>query len=280
MICIVTGVGAGIGGVVAESLARQGHQVVLVGRTPEKVAAVAERATVVNRKPLALTCDYTDLDQVRKLADTISGRFDHIDVLINNAGVMTTRRTLTRNGHEVMFQVNHLAPFLLTTLLLDRLRDGRVVTTGSRAAKTGRLDLTDLDRQRRRWSGWLQYGDTKQANALFTVELARRGIAATCVHPGVIKTGFASGTFLMKLVHHMPGMGRDVAEGAAPILALATGPAGLAHPGRYFARDKLERVPRTMRDPELARRLWEVSETLVRPWTGGRTGEDGPRAAR
>src|SRR5690606_40327825 len=98
MICIVTGVGAGIGGVVAESLARQGHQVVLVGRTPEKVAAVAERATVVNRKPLALTCDYTDLDQVRKLADTISGRFDHIDVLINNAGVMTTRRTLTRNG--------------------------------------------------------------------------------------------------------------------------------------------------------------------------------------
>ncbi|GLW09990.1 short-chain dehydrogenase [Microtetraspora sp. NBRC 13810] len=263
MITVITGVGDGIAGPAAIALAQRGHRLVLVGRTPEKVAAVADRAAGFGPRPEVLTCDFTHLDRVRKLAAELRARHGRIDVLVNNAGVMTTARTLTSDGHETMFQVNHLAPFLLTTLLLDRLADGRVVTTTSRAAKSGRLDLGDLDRERRRWSGWLQYGDTKQANALFTVELARRGVAATCFHPGLIKTGFAPGTLMMRLIHHVPGMGRSPEEGAATMIHLADGPDGVEHAGRYFVDRAPAAAPRSMTDPDLARRLWDVTAAAV-----------------
>ncbi|MCG5217567.1 SDR family NAD(P)-dependent oxidoreductase [Streptosporangium soli] len=263
MISVITGAGAGIGAAAAVELSRRGHQVILVGRTPARVAAVADRLAVSGPRPHVLTCDYTNLDDVRKLAAEIRDRYSRIDVLVNNAGVMTTRRTSTLNGHEMIMQVNHLAPFLLTTLLLDRLAAGRVVTTSSQAGKTGRLDPDDLDRNRRRWSGWLQYGDSKQANALFTVELARRGIAATCFHPGVIKTGFAGGTLFMKLVHRVPGLGDTPENGAATMVHLATHPDGVRHSGRYFAKCAPAAHPKSMTDPALARRLWDVSHSLV-----------------
>ncbi|GAA5057837.1 NAD(P)-dependent dehydrogenase (short-subunit alcohol dehydrogenase family) [Thermocatellispora tengchongensis] len=266
MITVITGVGTGIGGAAARALAERGHQVVLVGRTPAKVAAVAAGLAGTGRPPLTLTCDYTRLDDVRKLAAEIRERVDRIDVLVNNAGVMTTRRTLTPDGHETMIQVNHLAPFLLTTLLLDHLADGgRVITTTSRAAKTGHLDLADLDRERRRWSGWLQYGDTKQANILFTVALARRGVAATCFHPGVIKTEFASGTFFMKVVHNLPGYGKSPEEGAKTLVHLATTEDGKTGKGHYFTKCRQAPLPARLTDPTLAESLWQTSTTLTRP---------------
>jgi NAD(P)-dependent dehydrogenase (short-subunit alcohol dehydrogenase family) len=265
MISLITGAGGGIGAAAAAELHRRGHQVVLVGRSQKRVGSVADALARSGARPDTLTCDFTSLDDVRKLAAEILGRYERIDVLINNAGVMTTRRTVTGDGHEMIMQVNHLAPFLLTNLLLDRLGAARVITTASRAGKTGKLDPDDLDRNRRRWSGWLQYGDSKQANALFTVELARRGIAATCFHPGVIKTGFAGGTLLMKLVHLIPGLGDTPENGAATMVHLATHDDGTAHPGRYFAKCAPAAVPRSMTDPDLARRLWDTSLTLTRP---------------
>ncbi|MBB2908892.1 NAD(P)-dependent dehydrogenase (short-subunit alcohol dehydrogenase family) [Streptosporangium becharense] len=267
MITVITGASAGIGEAAAVELARRGQQVVLVGRNPEKLDRVAERVRgAAGARPATFTCDYTSLDDVRRLAADLRDRYERIDVLVNNAGVMTTERKLTRDGHETMIQVNHLAPFLLTNLLLDRV-GSRVITTSSRAGKTGRLDPSDLDRERRRWSGWLQYGDSKQAGALFTVELARRlagtGVTATCFHPGVIKTEFAPSTFVMWMVKNIPGMGQTVEQGASTLVHLATHPDGAAHPGRYFAGSAPASVPKGMSDPELARVLWEASEAAV-----------------
>jgi NAD(P)-dependent dehydrogenase (short-subunit alcohol dehydrogenase family) len=267
MISVITGASAGIGEVAAVELAKRGQHVVLVGRNPGKLARVADRVKAVTGTiPDTLTCDYTSLEDVRKLGADLLSRYERIDNLINNAGVMTTERKLTRDGHELMIQVNHLAPFLLTNLLLERVK-GRVITTTSRAGKSGRLDPADLNRDRRRWSGWLQYGDSKQAGALFTVELARRlagtDVTATCFHPGVIKTEFAPGTFVMWMVLNIPGMGQSVEEGASTMVHLATHPDGAAHPGRYFAKKAPAVVPKGMRDPDLARALWDASAAIV-----------------
>lgn len=259
---VITGASAGIGAAVALDLAKQGHQLVLVGRDQTKLAGVAERVGSITGTPAdVLVADFASLDQVRRLARELLDRYQRIDVLINNAGVMTGRRQITEDGNELIMQVNHFAPFLLTNLLIDRLRacSARVVTTSSRAARAGRLDPADLSRERRRWSGWLQYADSKQANALFTVSLAEQGLAATCLHPGVLRTGFAADTFYMRLVTRVPGMSEPVEAGAARIVHLATDQDGVAHPGRYFVRDLPVDVPRRMSDPALAESLWQAS---------------------
>ncbi|WP_036325119.1 SDR family NAD(P)-dependent oxidoreductase [Microbispora sp. ATCC PTA-5024] len=262
MITVITGASAGIGAASALDLARQGHQLVLVGRNPEKLGVVTRRVeAITGTPPDTFTADFASLDEVRGLAAGLLDRYERIDVLVNNAGVMSPDRRTTGDGHELMIQVNHLAPFLLTNLLAERLKESsaRIVTTSSRAARTGRLDPSDLDRERRRWSGWLQYGDSKQANALFTVSLAERGFAATCLHPGVLRTEFAAGTFFMKLVMLVPGMGEAPEVGGARIAHLAAHPDGVTHAGRFFARNRPAEVPERMRDPALAAALWDAS---------------------
>ncbi|MEU0563781.1 SDR family NAD(P)-dependent oxidoreductase [Nonomuraea sp. NPDC005983] len=259
MISVITGASAGIGAAAAAGLSRLGHKVVLVGRDETRLKAVASGLT--GPEPDVLTCDYTSLDEVRKLASQLRGRYGRIAVLANNAGVMSTSRRTTGDGHELMVQVNHLAPFLLTHLLTDRV--DRVVTTTSRAGRTGKLDPGDLSRERRRWNGWLQYGDTKQANALFTVALAGRGVAATCFHPGVIRTGFAGGSLLMRLFLALPGYAKPPEHGARTLVHLATHPDGLERSGRYFAEGREERASSGMSDAALAERLWEASLSAV-----------------
>ena len=142
---------------------------------------------------------------------------------------------------------------------MSAARSGRVVTTSSRAGGSGRLDPGDLSRERRRWSAWLQYGDTKQANALFTLSLAERGAAATCFHPGVIRTEFAAETLFMKLTA-LPGVAEPVERAGARLAHLASHEDGVTHAGSYFKRNKPVKAPAGMRDPELARALWAASE--------------------
>mgnify|MGYP001268701824 CR=1 FL=1 len=264
MISVVTGASSGIGAEAAVLLAAQGHEVALVGRTPGKLRAVADRvAAATGVRPATFEADYTSFDSVRALAETLLDRYPHIDVFVNNAGVMTTERRLTGDGHEMIMQVNHLSPFLLTYLLLERLEESgaRVVNTASQAAATGRLDPDDLDRSRRRWSAWLQYGDSKQANVLFTTELARRysRITPVSVHPGVLRTAFAAGTFYMWLICRVPGMSQDPREGGAVLAHVATHPDVAARRGGYFNRRKPGRLTRRMSDPELAAALWTAS---------------------
>jgi NAD(P)-dependent dehydrogenase (short-subunit alcohol dehydrogenase family) len=263
MITVITGATAGIGAAAAEGVAQAGHDVVLVGRSRPRLQSVAGRVeTLTGRRPDTLSADFASFAEVRGLAEELLDRYERIDVLANNAGVMTPKRELTVDGHETMMQVNHLSAFLLTHLLSDRIAasGGRVVTTSSRAAKTGRLKPADLDRTERRWNAWLQYGDTKQANVLFTVELARRGVAATCFHPGVIRTGFASGTALMKIYGLIPGFFKTPEQGASTLIHLATTADGADHSGRYFSEHGAPAsVPEKMSDPGLAAALWTAS---------------------
>ncbi|GAA3790708.1 SDR family oxidoreductase [Sphaerisporangium flaviroseum] len=237
-----------------------------MGRSRAGLDSVADRiAGLHGRRPDTSIADFTSFEDVTRLAADLLDRYERIDVLANNAGVMSTERRLTRDGHEMMIQVNHLSPFLLTNLLLDRVMasGGRVVTTSSGAARTGRLDPADLDRSRRRWSAWLQYSDTKQANSLFTVGLARRGVAATCFHPGVIRTGFASDSLYMKLLLVLPGVARTPEQGASTLVHLATTSDGVEHSGRFFAKSVPSSATRGMTDPVLAATLWEQSVAVT-----------------
>ncbi|MBB5075764.1 SDR family NAD(P)-dependent oxidoreductase [Nonomuraea endophytica] len=249
MITVITGASAGIGAAAAGRLSALGHEVVLVGRDAVRLKAVAGGLT--GPKAEVLTCDFTSLDDVRRLAGVLRERYERIDVLANNAGVHSKRRQVTGDGHELMFQVNHLAPFLLTHSLTDRV--DKVVTTTSMAGNTGRLDPGDLSRERRRWNAWMQYGDTKQANMLFTQALATRGVRATCFHPGIIRTGFAGDTLLMRFYLAIPGVAKPPEAGARTLVHLASSE---GEAGRYYVKEK---PARGRADHDLAERLWTAS---------------------
>jgi NAD(P)-dependent dehydrogenase (short-subunit alcohol dehydrogenase family) len=267
---VVTGASAGIGAAAARRFADLGATVTVVGRSARKTAAVADalgaRAHLV---------DYSSLDDVRRLADELLARHPRIDVLANNAGGIFTARNTSADGHEMTFQVNHLAPFLLTNLLLDRLshapEGARVINTASVAYRRGRLDLADLDRVRGRYSGTGAYGATKLAGILFTRELARRtegtGVTTSAVHPGNVASDIGRdgglprlvfGSRLSKMLLATP------AQGAEPIVRLATIMDAHAVSGRYFHRFTLEE-PRNKQaaDPRLAQQLWERSAQLT-----------------
>ncbi|WP_113698599.1 SDR family NAD(P)-dependent oxidoreductase [Nonomuraea lactucae] len=262
MISVITGASAGIGAAAAAELSRRGHRVVLVGRDERRLKEIA--GGLSGPKGEVLRCDFASLEDVRRLASQLLERYERIGVLANNAGVWSRTRQITSDGHELMVQVNHLAPFLLTHSLADHV--DRVVTTSSRAARTGKLDVDDLSRARRRWNAWIQYGDTKQANALFTVALAARGTAATCFHPGVIRTGFAPDALLMRLFLATPGYAKPPEHGARPLAYLATHEDGIKHAGRYFdGETPAERLPATMTDPDLAERLWRSTLAATHP---------------
>lgn len=265
---VVTGASSGVGAAAARRFAELGAEVAVIGRDAAKTAAVAEPIGAA-----AFTADFARLDDVHALAAALLDRYPRIDVLANNAGGFVGERTITADGNEWIFQVNHLAPFLLTALLLDRLGrspDARVIGTGSMAYRSGSLDLDDLTFERRKFKPMAAYGTAKLATLLFTRELARRtegtGVTASSFHPG----GVASDVFRFS-----KAMSRMVAspmkkllltpeQGAEPLLMLATEPDPHAANGAYFHRLKRE-APRNAqaKDPDLARALWERSEELV-----------------
>ncbi|HRL48281.1 MAG TPA: SDR family NAD(P)-dependent oxidoreductase [Propioniciclava sp.] len=193
---VITGASDGIGAVAARELAAAGHHVVMVGRSPEKTYAVARAAGIAD----VHLADFSRLDEVRRLADEVRERYPRIDVLANNAGGIFTGPTRTDDGFEKTFQVNHLAPFLLTHHLIDRLLDSRalVVNTASIAARMfSALDLDDLNTWTR-FTPNRAYGNAKLAGILFarglTTHYAARGLTAISFHPGVVATSFASDT--------------------------------------------------------------------------------------
>ena len=180
----------------AIEISGQGVEVALVGRDPARVRAVAREATAAGGgAPVhEHVADLTLMTEVRALAEEVRGRYEHVDVLANNAGALFASRRESAEGLEQTFALNHLAPFLLTNLLRDRLEGGRVITTASDAHKSGLLDLEDLQSQRS-YAAMGVYGTSKLCNILFTRELARRApeLHANCFHPGVVRTGFGKG---------------------------------------------------------------------------------------
>ena len=264
-VAVITGASSGLGASAARTLAQQGWEIAVVGRNPERTHAIA-----LETGGDPFIADYDRLDDVRALAVSLLERYPRIDVLANNAGGLVHERGMTADGHERTIQHNHLAPFLLTQLLLPRLEvsDARVIATASVANLAAQLDVDDLDFEHHRWlGGWRAYGTSKLATILFTRELAKRSsVGAYAFHPGYVSTGFGQETRLLKLatVVGRGHLGRTPDQGAAPLVHLATVDSVPAPSGTYFDGLKPNgRVHRAAKDPTLAIRLWERSAELV-----------------
>ncbi len=267
---VITGASDGIGAAAARALSERGDRVVVVGRSPEKTRAVADDLGADHH-----LVDFAQLGQVRALADTLLAAYPRIDVLLNNAGAVMGGRQITADGFEKTMAVNHLAPFLLTQLLQDRLIESRakVITTASAAHRFARLRLDDLDFTRG-YSDMRAYGTSKLANILFSSELHRRfhrdGISTASVHPGVIASNFGRRSNpLLKLVYSWPFNLRmiDNAQGADTLVWLATTEPDLTWTsGGYYSRRTPASLSHAASDVDLARRLWDRSAALVTPF--------------
>ena len=272
-VCVVTGASRGIGRAAAEQLGALGATLVLISRRAEDDDAVAEAVGGSSRapRPEMVAADLSVQSSVRAAAATIRERHPQIHVLINNAGVLVRQREVTVDGLERQFAVNHLAYFLLTRLLLDRLEGGapsRIVNVTSGAHQGGTLDLNDLQSERR-YDPVRVYGRTKLANVLFTYELARRlegtGVTANCVHPGVIATKLLSDYMNLPVVGGALArtFGASPDKAAAAIVNLAASPEVERVTGTYFDGRSVTRSSPASYDEALARRLWEASERLT-----------------
>jgi NAD(P)-dependent dehydrogenase (short-subunit alcohol dehydrogenase family) len=262
---VITGASDGIGAAAARRLSRSGAKIVVVGRSESKTAAVAAELDADH-----FVADFADLSQVRALADNIRSGYPRIDVLVNNAGGMFTKVRKTVDGNDMIFQVNYLAPFLLTTQLMEVLLDSgaSVVNTTSVSQKLlPRVTLTDLESTAQRWPS-IAYALTKLAIILFTMELHRRyhagGLSAAAFHPGYVNSNFgeASGSrFLVFMKQHVPLTVRHTAtadQGADQLVWLASSTPGVDwKSGEYYSKGKIAKANRAAYDPDLARELWD-----------------------
>jgi retinol dehydrogenase-14 len=270
---LVTGGTGGIGKATALGLARMGAHLAITGRDVGRTEGAAREIRAASGGQVAVfVADLSSQSQVRRLADEVLETLPRIDVLINNVGGYWNTRHLTADGLERTFALNHLAPFLLTNLLLDRLKHSapaRVVTVSSNAHATGRIDFDDLQGERS-YSGARAYNQSKLANVLFTYELAKRlraaAVTANALHPGVVSTSFGAedpGHAQRLFVPFMRPFMKAPAQGAATSIHVATAPDLQQVTGRYFADSKPKRSSKRSYDAAAAARLWQVSADLV-----------------
>jgi retinol dehydrogenase 14 len=271
---LVTGGTGGIGRATATGLAELGARVGITGRDLARTEAAAAdiRAATGNQQVDAFAADVSSQAEVRRLAADVLAAYPHLDVLVNNVGGSWAHRHPTVDGLEHTFAVNHLAPFLLTNLLLDRLEasaPARVVNVSSGAHTMGRIDFDDLQGERG-YSGQRAYCQSKLANVLFTYELAGRlagtGVTATVLHPGVVRTGFgaedmpAISSVVLPLLR--PFM-KSPRRGAATSIYLASSPEVEGVTGQYFVNSSPKQSSARSHDTATAARLWRVSADLV-----------------
>ena len=272
-VALITGGTSGIGKATATALAAMGAEVVVSGRSEERGEAAVEeiRERSGNEKVSLVLADLAVQAEVRGLAQAFKERHDRLDVLVNNAGIIQSKRTETPDGIELTLAVNHLAPFLLTNLLLGLLKESapsRIITVSSEARRGAEIDFGDLQSERR-YRAFQVYGMTKLANILFTYELAERlegtGVVANCLHPGSVNTNFANnnrslGTLLFRAFK--PFM-RTPEQGADTVVYLAVSPETGEMTGRYLTDRKVISSYEEPHDVLAQKRLWEVSEELT-----------------
>jgi len=275
---VVTGGNSGIGFETATALAAMGARVVVTARNADKgraaVAAIAQRAGGDAQVQLVVF-DLADLASVRRGAAEILEQAPRLDVLVNNAGLVLSERAETVDGFEATLATNHLGPFLLTNLLLGRIRvsaPARIVNVASTAHNAARMGMPFDDLQsEKKYATMRVYGQSKLANILFTLELARRlegsGVTANSLHPGTVRTGYgadgdARGLLAFGIKISAPFF-LSPAKGARTSVYLASDPEVAEVSGQYFVKCKAKQPKRWARDPEAARRLWQVSEELV-----------------
>jgi retinol dehydrogenase 14 len=287
---VVTGGSGGIGKATASGLARMGAHIAITGRDRERLddAAVEIRAAAREQVDV-FVADLSSQSEVRRLADDVLQTLPRIDVLVNNVGGYWNTRHVTADGLERTFALNHLAPFLLTNLLLERLKESapsRVVTVASHAQAMGRMDFDDLQGERS-YSGARAYNQSKLANVLFTYELARRlrgtSVTANALHPGVVRTSFGAEDpavvqrlFIPFLMYFM----KAPAQGAATSIHLASAPDLEQVTGCYFADSKPKGSSERSYDKAAAARLWQVSADLVGLSAAAGSTSGTPRKAR
>jgi retinol dehydrogenase 14 len=271
---LITGGTSGIGKATASGLAALGARVAITGRDLTRVSATASDITDATGNPDvdAFGADLSSQAEVRRLAAEVLGAYRRLDVLINNVGGFWATHHITADGLEHTFAVNHLAGFLLTNLLLDRLKSSapaRVVTVSSGAQSMGKIDFENLQGEGT-YSGQTAYSQSKLANVMFTYELARRledtGVTATVLHPGVTRTAFGAEdpSWISKVITPFwrPFM-RTPPRGAETSIYLASSPEVETVTGRYFAGRRQKASSKASYDEDQAARLWEVSALLV-----------------
>ncbi|MBI5596339.1 MAG: SDR family oxidoreductase [Elusimicrobia bacterium] len=271
---VITGATNGIGRAAALALGAMGARLVLVCRDKGRGEAVVSELAARGAKADLLLADLAEFAPVRSAAREVLRLAPRIDVLVNNAGAIFEERSLTADGYERTFALNHLSYFLLTRLLLDRIKESapaRIVNVASRAHWRAKgVDLDDLKGERS-YSSWRRYGESKLANILFTRELSRRlagtGVTANSLHPGVVATGFGRNSKgLMNLMVRLAAPFLITPEkGAETIVYLASSPQAAGVTGKYFVRCAEARTTAAAQDDDAARRLWELSERV----TGG-----------
>ncbi|HEY1690430.1 MAG TPA: SDR family oxidoreductase [Solirubrobacteraceae bacterium] len=271
---LITGATRGIGLAAAKELAKRGAQLAIVARDPERARdATQEIAAAGGGSQVdVLEADLSSLSSVRELAEQALDRYPRIDVLVNNAGAVFTSRQMTAEGFERTWALNHLCPFLLTTLLLPRLQQSapaRVITTTSDAHKGMRIPFDDFAAERGyKVRGFQRYGQSKLANILFTAELSRRtqgtGVSAYCFHPGVVASGFNrnNGSVMGLVMTAIKPFSRSPERGARTLVWLADTPDPEGD-GGYFVDEQRKQPSGAGRDMQAAQRLWDVSEEQV-----------------
>ena len=270
---LITGGTGGIGRAAAMGLASMGARVGITGRDRARAERAAAAIVRESGNPAVdiFVADMSSQTEVRRLAGEVLSTYPRLDVLINNAGVFRSERITTADGIEATFAVNHLAYFLLTNLLLDRLKAGapsRIVNVASGEQRNGTIDFDDLQGEKG-YTGAKAYSQSKLATVLFTYELARRlegtGVTANCLHPGVVGTTLGSGVsgafgFMVRAL--MPLM-QSPEKGAETSVYLASSPEVEGSSGGYFAKKAEARSSDVSYDERIARRLWEASAELT-----------------
>jgi NAD(P)-dependent dehydrogenase (short-subunit alcohol dehydrogenase family) len=272
-ICMVTGANSGIGKATAMGLAEMGATVVMVSRdlARGKAAQSEIKAKSGNDAVDLLLADLSSQQSIRQLAEDFKQRYSQLHVLINNAGMSSLRRRETVDGLEVTFAVNHLAPFLLTNVLLDVIKasaPSRIINVSSDAHEAGYIKMDDLQSEKKYMRA---YGQSKLALVLFTYELARRlqgtGVTANCLHPGFVATNFGqngTGPLGRGVIKFLSRFGMSPEEGAKTSIFLATSPEVEGVTGKYFVKSIPKRSAPITYDETLQRQLWEESARLVK----------------
>ncbi len=264
-VCLVTGATSGIGKEIARGLSKLGATVAIAGRSKEK----CERALQETNSSSYFVADLSSQAEVRKLAQEFLSRYDRLDVLVNNAGVFLGERKVTIDGIEQTFAANHLAPFLLTNLLLDRLKasaPSRIITTSSSTHRAGSIHFDDIH-LKNHYSGISAYSQSKLANVLFTYELARRlagtRVTTNCFHPGAVRTNLVQGGSYGMVWKAAGPFFLSPEKGADTGIYLASSNDVASVSGAYFVKRKQERSSEMSYGEETAKKLWNLSEELT-----------------
>lgn len=272
-VCVVTGASGGIGKQVALGLAKAGARAVIVSHSKARAEAAVHEIVHTSLNPHVdlVVADLSTHEGVRTAASEIDRRYGQLHVLVNNAGLLVGKRTLTPENLDLTFALNHLAYFHLTSLLLDKIKasaPARIINTSSMAHAWGRMEWDNLQGERK-YSQWRRYGTSKLENLLFTFELSRRlagtGVTANGVHPGFVRSHFAStASPLMRAAVRAGMLGAiSVEKGAATTLWAATAPELSGVTGMYFARSAIAEPSAAARDESAQARLWELSAHLA-----------------